>query len=69
MDTSIRVQPERRRGCYRQFGPQYVSRFPSIGSTAHSLDSGQPSPARGDSYDNAFAESVIGLFKTEVIQR
>jgi putative transposase len=24
---------------------------------------------RGDSYDNALAESVIGLFKTEVIQR
>jgi putative transposase len=24
---------------------------------------------RGDSYDNAFAESVIGLFKTEVIRR
>jgi putative transposase len=25
--------------------------------------------SRGDSYDNALAESVIGLFKTEVIQR
>jgi putative transposase len=24
---------------------------------------------RGDSYDNALAESIIGLFKTEVIQR
>ncbi len=24
---------------------------------------------RGDSYDNALAESVIGLFKTEVIRR
>jgi transposase InsO family protein len=23
----------------------------------------------GDSYDNALAESVIGLFKTEVIRR
>lgn len=30
----------------------------------------QPSVgSRGDSYDNALAESVIGLFKTEVIQR
>lgn len=29
---------------------------PSVGST-------------GDSYDNALAESVIGLFKTEVIRR
>ena len=25
--------------------------------------------SRGDSYDNALGESVIGLFKTEVIQR
>ena len=25
--------------------------------------------SRGDSYDNALAESMIGLFKTEVIQR
>ena len=25
--------------------------------------------SRGDSYDNALAESVIGLFKTEMIQR
>src|SRR5690606_32156778 len=25
--------------------------------------------SRGDSYDNAMAESVIGLFKTEVIRR
>lgn len=25
--------------------------------------------SRGDSYDNALAESVIGLFKTEVVQR
>ena len=25
--------------------------------------------SRGDSYDNALAESVIGLFKTEVIRR
>ena len=25
--------------------------------------------SRGDAYDNAMAESVIGLFKTEVIRR
>jgi hypothetical protein len=25
--------------------------------------------SRGDSYDNALAETVIGLFKTEVIRR
>jgi hypothetical protein len=25
--------------------------------------------SRGDSYDNALAESMIGLFKTKVIQR
>jgi putative transposase len=30
----------------------------------------QPSVgSRGDSYDNALAESIIGLFKTEVIER
>ena len=29
----------------------------------------EPSVSRGDSYDNALAESVIGLFKTEVIRR
>jgi putative transposase len=30
----------------------------------------EPSVGRvGDSYDNALAESVIGLFKTEVIRR
>lgn len=27
------------------------------------------SSSRGDSYDNALAESVIGLFKTEVIRQ
>ena len=25
--------------------------------------------SRGDSYDNALAESIIGLYKTEVIRR
>jgi putative transposase len=31
--------------------------------------SSQPSVgSRGDSYDNAWAESIIGLYKTEVIQ-
>jgi putative transposase len=25
--------------------------------------------SRGDSYDNVLAESIVGLFKTEVIQR
>lgn len=28
-----------------------------------------PVGSRGDSYDNALAESIIGLFKTEVIRR
>jgi len=52
---------------HRDRGTQYLSmRYtdrlgdagiaPSVGS-------------RGDSYDNALAESIIGLFKTEVIQR
>ena len=48
-------------------GTQYVSmrytdRLADVG-IAPSVGS------RGDSYDNALAESVIGLYKTEVIQR
>jgi transposase InsO family protein len=48
-------------------GTQYVSmrytdRLADVG-IAPSVGS------RGDSYDNALAESIIGLFKTEVIQR
>ena len=41
------------------------------GTPTASADAGiEPSVgSRGDSYDNALAESIIGLFKTEVIQR
>jgi putative transposase len=48
-------------------GTQYVS----MRYTARLADANiAPSVgSRGDSYDNALAESVIGLFKTEVIQR
>jgi putative transposase len=48
-------------------GTQYLS----MRYTARLADAGiAPSVgSRGDSYDNALAESVIGLFKTEVIQR
>jgi putative transposase len=48
-------------------GTQYVS----MRYTERLADAGiAPSVgSRGDSYDNALAESVIGLFKTEVIQR
>ena len=48
-------------------GTQYVS----MRYTDRLADAGiAPSVgSRGDSYDNALAESVIGLFKTEVIQR
>jgi putative transposase len=48
-------------------GTQYVS----MRYTERLAESGiAPSVgSRGDSYDNALAESVIGLFKTEVIQR
>jgi transposase InsO family protein len=48
-------------------GTQYLSmRYPE-----RLADAGiEPSVgSRGDSYDNALAESVIGLFKTEVIRR
>jgi transposase InsO family protein len=48
-------------------GTQYLS----IRYTERLADAGiEPSVgSRGDSYDNALAESVIGLFKTEVIRR
>lgn len=48
-------------------GVQYLS----ITYTARLAEAGiAPSVgSRGDSYDNALAESVIGLFKTEVIRR
>ncbi len=48
-------------------GSQYLS----MRYTERLADAGiDPSVgSRGDSYDNALAESVIGLFKTEVIQR
>jgi putative transposase len=48
-------------------GTQYVS----MRYTDRLADAGiEPSVgSRGDSYDNALAESVIGLFKTEVIRR
>jgi transposase InsO family protein len=48
-------------------GMQYLS----LSYTDRLADAGiEPSVgSRGDSYDNALDESVIGLFKTEVIQR
>jgi putative transposase len=48
-------------------GTQYLS----MRYTDRLMDAGiEPSVgSRGDSYDNALAESVIGLFKTEVIRR
>ena len=48
-------------------GSQYVS----MRYTERLADAGiEPSVgSRGDAYDNALAESVIGLFKTEVIRR
>ena len=48
-------------------GTQYLS----MRYTERLTDAGiEPSVgSRGDSYDNALAESIIGLFKTEVIQR
>ena len=53
---------------YESFrGAQYLS----IRYTERLAEAGiEPSVgSRGDSYDNALAESVIGLYKTEVINR
>jgi transposase InsO family protein len=59
--------PETRLVHHSDRGVQYLS----IRYTDRLLDAGiEPSVgSRGDSYDNALAESVIGLFKTEVIHR
>ena len=55
------------RNPYRDRGVQYVS----IRYTERLAEAGiEPSVGSvGDSYDNALAETVIGLFKTEVIHR
>lgn len=48
-----------------------LTQYVSIRYTDRLLDAGiEPSVGSvGDSYDNALAETVIGLFKTEVIYR
>jgi transposase InsO family protein len=53
--------------CHSDRGSQYVS----IRDTERLTEAGlEPSVGSvGDSYDNALAETVIGLFKTEVIHR
>ena len=53
--------------CHSDKGPQYVS----IRYTERLLEAGiEPAVGSvGDSYDNALAETVIGLFQTEVIRR
>ena len=58
---------ERRLVHHSDRGVQYLS----IRYTERLAEAGiEPSVgSRGDSYDNALAESVIGLFKTEVIRR
>ena len=48
-------------------GTQYLSMRYSARLTEAGIEPSVGS--RGDSYDNALAESIIGLFKTEVIQR
>jgi transposase InsO family protein len=48
-------------------GSQYLSMRYTERLTEASIEPSVGS--RGDSYDNALAESIIGLFKTEVIQR
>ena len=57
----VRGQPRSDRGA-QYLAMRYTDRLAEAG-IAPSVGS------RGDSYDNALAESIIGLFKTEVIQR
>jgi len=51
--------------------PVELGQYVSIRDTERLAEAGmEPSVGSvGDSYDNALAESVIGLFKTEVIRR
>ena len=51
--------------------PIELKQYLSIRYTERLAEAGiEPSVgSKGDSYDNAMAESVIGLFKTEVIRR
>ena len=61
------TKPRRYIGASQHRGVQYVStRY-----TERLAEAGiEPSVgSRGDSYDNALAESIIGLYKTEVIRR
>ena len=62
-----RLNPEDTLVHHSDRGVQYVS----IRYTERLAEAGiEPSVgSRGDSYDNALAESIIGLYKTEVIRR
>ncbi len=57
-----------------RFGVEPICRYlpiaPSIRYTERLADAGAASSAgsRGDSYDNALAETIIGLYKTELIR-
>src|SRR3954454_15861749 len=57
--------------CHHDAGSQYTSiAYTSIAYTERLAEAGiDPSVGSvGDAYDNALAESVIGLFKTELIK-
>ena len=51
--------------------PLEPNQYPSIRYTERLLEAGIESPvgSAGDSYDNTLAETIIGLFKTEIIRR
>lgn len=70
LEQALHERPQRPKGDlihHSDRGVQYVS----IRYTERLADAGiEPSVGSvGDSYDNAMAETVIGLFKTEVIRR
>ena len=63
-----RLNPEDPLVHHSDRGVQYIS----IRYTERLAEAGIDEPSvgsRGDSYDNALAESIIGLYKTEVIRR
>ena len=57
-----------RRWCITAIGASSICRSGTPSAWQRPASSGRW-VAAGDSYDNALAESVIGLFKTEVIRR
>ena len=66
LEQALYARPESNRLVHHSDrGVQYVS----IRYTERLLQAGIEVGSVGDSYDNALAETIVGLFKTEIIRR